>query len=57
MSPQHLTVEIWARNWFNGFKHCCLLQPVCSLSGVGETEDGVEFHAQDEVEDKEGLFA
>lgn len=46
-----------ARNGFNGFKHCCFLQPVCSLSGVGETEDGAEFHAQDEVEDEEGLFA
>lgn len=29
---------------------------MCSLSGVGETEDGTELHAQDEVEDKKGLL-
>lgn len=33
------------------------IPPVCSLLGVGETEDGAEFHSQDEVKDEEGLVA
>lgn len=36
---------------------CCGVSPVCSLSGVGETEDGAELHPQDEVEDEERLVA
>lgn len=32
------------------------IRPVCRLSGVGETEDGVELHVQDEVKDEEGLL-
>lgn len=36
---------------------CCVLAPVSSLSGVGETEDGAELHVQDEVEDEQRLFA
>lgn len=35
---------------------CRVLRPVRSLSGVGEAEDGAELHAQDEVENEEGLF-
>lgn len=30
---------------------------MCGLFGVGEAEDGAVLHAQDEVEDEEGLFA
>lgn len=36
---------------------CCVLRPVSSFSGVGETEDGAELHVQDEVEDEQRLFA
>lgn len=32
-------------------------QPVCGLFGVGKTKDGVELHAEDEMEDEEGLLA
>lgn len=36
---------------------CCVLQPVSSFSGVGETEDGAELHVQDKVQDEQRLFA
>lgn len=35
----------------------CSSLPVCSLPGVGETQDRAELHAEDKVENDEGLFA